>query len=582
MTKRFAISFISLLFIFQAFVSFASPRVLILSGGGDPVHNNYSQYLQTKALADHLRKRFGKKNVDVFFGAGNSGAKNGKVLPDVNAKITDEKTGRQRVETVYGAIKHNKPGTKAAVTSYLKNDLPKKVKADDTFFLFVSDHGLPNPGRDDYADNCIHLWSYDASESPQNPSWQDMCLSKSELKNMIEKDVPARRTVFAMSQCYSGGFHQMSVEESGKYPEADARVCGFTSAPEDLMASGCTDDVQADRYQGYERYFTEELSGRDIVTGKKLRGGRAKTVEEAHARAVLRDATVDVPMSTSDYYLQAWYYALWEGGFKPRAGKTGTAALRAAADEMTAGAWDEEKLVSRAGELGPVVIGRLRVLQERLASLAGFHPELKDVLERGSDAELESKSEDLQRRLDALDDEYGALNDRYWRLRYEALFKPWFAAVRSGRMKGLSEEELNDFEIPFFGELENGYGGDPLTDLGIQQSAIMELSALTAKDPKRAKRFAAYLLGRDAKMFAWAMSSGDRRLTDAAARLKGLKSKMEASDQPSERLSRQIAHVRRVKEARQQLAAAVILAMMGDEKAIGELKALENCENTRF
>lgn len=571
----------ALLLALSAFPVWAAPRVLVLSGGGNPVHNNYSQYLQTKTLSEHLRKRFGKKRVDVLFGAGNSDLKKGKVLPDVNAKFTDGKTGVQRVETVYGAIKGNRPGTKASVVSYFENELPKKLKPDDTFFLFVSDHGIPHPDLDDYSNNCIHLWSYDAATREDAPM-EDQCLSKNELKKMISERVSPRRTVFAMSQCYSGGFHQMSVDESGKYPFADARVCGFTSVPEDLVASGCTDDVQADRYQGYERYFTEELTGRDVVTGKKLRSGRSKTVKQADARAVLRDATVDVPMSTADYYLQAWYYALWADGFKPRSGTMRTVALRREMDAVTAGKFGDDELIARAGELGAIVEERLRVFKERSAVFTGLHPEWEGLVENGGAGAWEAKSAELEKRLEELDDEYATLNDVYWTLRYAVVFKNWFAAVKAGRVPGLSEEERDDFEVSFLGDLENQFLGDPLTDLGIEQNAILELSALTEKDPGRAKRFSAYMEERDAKMFAWAKSSGNRRLAESARRLERLKVQMTAGDQPAEDLSRRIAHVRRGLEMRQQLAAAVVLGMMEDGAAIGELKALEECQETPF
>src|SRR5690606_29342261 len=86
----------------------------------------------------------------------------------------------------------------------------------------------------------------------------------------------------------------------------------------DATASGCTPDVDGPTYRGYERFFTEQLTGKDVVTGKELTTPPKATVKEAHYAAALNDSTKDIPLSTSEYYLINWSDLFEEEGFKPR------------------------------------------------------------------------------------------------------------------------------------------------------------------------------------------------------------------------------------------------------------------------
>src|SRR5580704_9082968 len=67
---------------FGASPVFARDVFVLLSGGVSPFDNNYSQYLQARAMADFFLKRYPPDSVWIFFGAGNvQGAK--PVLADV-------------------------------------------------------------------------------------------------------------------------------------------------------------------------------------------------------------------------------------------------------------------------------------------------------------------------------------------------------------------------------------------------------------------------------------------------------------------------------------------------------------------
>ena len=49
----------------------AKDHAILVSGGGAPESNHYSQYLQSKTLLGFLKSKFTPSLVTVFFGAGN-------------------------------------------------------------------------------------------------------------------------------------------------------------------------------------------------------------------------------------------------------------------------------------------------------------------------------------------------------------------------------------------------------------------------------------------------------------------------------------------------------------------------------
>ena len=74
-------------------------------------------------------------------------------------------------------------------------------------------------------------------------------------------------------------------------------------------------------YRGYERYFTEQLTGKNVISGYPMPYQRKSTIRQAHYSASLIDMTVDIPTTTSEYYLQQWYETLIDEDFEPRTGK---------------------------------------------------------------------------------------------------------------------------------------------------------------------------------------------------------------------------------------------------------------------
>jgi hypothetical protein len=398
MKRLAALTLLSFAF-FAAHPVFAD-QILVLSGGGTPLTNHYSQYLQTKTLFNDLSARFPRIESTVLFGGGNQPG----VLPTMGDVHRLVKLDGLDYETlIFGEIRGNSAASPENVEKYFAQDKLSKMRGDERLFLFVSDHGMPFINADGdfdstYDNNCIDLFGYGADLKSGDVTMMDAdkrCLARKDLQSKLENKVSAGRVVFAMSQCYSGGFHKMSVADGGLYPRANPRICGFTAVPEDTTASGCTADVDGPNYQGYERYFTQQLTGLDVVSGERLRPPRG-SMKEAHEQATLEDYTKDIPLSTSDYYLWKWALAINKKDFVPRTKAIGAQAALSVLDSVKVGAHAlndplylaKEKFVDRAKtaivrlhpELEPRINGSLTELAEVVNAMSEALEEQQSVL----------------------------------------------------------------------------------------------------------------------------------------------------------------------------------------------------------
>ncbi len=147
----------------------------------------------------------------------------------------------------------------------------------DTLVLYVTDHGTQN--TDDLWNNRITLWG------------RGEYLEATELRRLIARLDPGVRVVQLMSQCYSGSFANLM------YRQADdalpsGEVCGFFSSTRERPAYGCYPETRNKENVGHSFRFIEALAaGYDF-------GG-------AHNQVLVSDDTPDVPLKTSDVYLES-------------------------------------------------------------------------------------------------------------------------------------------------------------------------------------------------------------------------------------------------------------------------------------
>lgn len=540
-------------FIHISMIAYAD-QILVLSGGGSPENNHYSQYLQTKTLYSDLKERFSDLSPSLFFGAGNRTG-TAATIGDVHRVYKEDDLLFS--EMIPGFIPDNNAATPKNINQYFDRLL---IAPNETFFMLVSDHGSPfinSRGEIDesFSNNCIELWgtSIDlkADTYKENPPYL-RCLSKNSLQTKLRKAAAKGRVVFAMSQCFSGGFHQMSVDTNHKYPSANPAICGFTSVTEDDTAAGCTPSVNDVNHQGYERAFTEQLTGLDVVSAQKLRPGRT-SLKEAHEEATVQDLTKDIPLSTSDYYLWQWALAIEASNFKPRTKKISAKEARSYIQNSQIGQTGDSESTRYQGK---------NLFFSRAQAALNFYPEYRDLLKAPLSAhqaledKLAAQLEDLADRIEPL---ALALNTSV-----SALSTQWKQFVsRSESVPNIS---------PLEAQLERQIGFSP----------ILVMSFKAVSDLKTANALRDYNARRMGYALEWAARSPEKDLRNLAQAINELESSVKNLEDEYLKLEIRHGHVRRLLIYRQILGALNALEKMEDPIALKELDGLLSCENARL
>jgi hypothetical protein len=290
----------------------------MFSGGHSPWDNNYSQYLQARAVVTFFERNYPADSIWVFFGAGNiEGEK--PFFCDVRREV--KRDAGMMDSWLPGSLKHNRPARRDAVLSALREEILPSIADGGTLYLFVGDHGSQGGTN---AESTIDLWGLERDTASERgwKSSRNESLSVTELRETLAKGIGKGRVVFCMTQCHSGGFHYLAMprvmtpnpkwftaipEWAGAKKEqpAFARVAGFTATDERSLAAGCQPDPDAERWAGYERFIPEHLFGMDLFTLEQT-GRRLRSFADAHLAATLVDQTIDKPYSTSEQYLERW------------------------------------------------------------------------------------------------------------------------------------------------------------------------------------------------------------------------------------------------------------------------------------
>lgn len=163
-------------------------------------------------------------------------------------------------------------------------DASASLGSGDTLLIYVTDHGALN--KDDFSNNRITLWGEDES------------IGVEDFRELINLLQPTVRVVTLMSQCFSGSFANLIYANKGdELPRAN--FGGFFSSTADRPAYGCYPENR-DKYQvGHSFRFFDALES----------GG---SLSLAHNKVLVSDRTPDVPLKTSDLYLESILSSLAE------------------------------------------------------------------------------------------------------------------------------------------------------------------------------------------------------------------------------------------------------------------------------
>lgn len=509
--------------------AWARDAFVLLSGGASPLHNNYSQYLQARAVARFFERSYPADSVWIFFGAGNVEGQ-APVFGDVRRQL--KRDGLILESWLPGSLKRNRPARREAILKALREEILPVVRDGGTLFLFVGDHGSRTRGKP--PESTIDLWAVDPDPS-NRWGWKHAGgerLTVGELRKVLLDGLGHGRLVFVMTQCFSGGFHFLGIPRepaanpawfAGKVPKwakpASAAplplAAGYSATDHYSIAAGCDPDPDPDNWEGYERYLPENLLGVDLFT-LAPRGTRRPSFYAAHVEATLADGTVDKPHSTSERYLERWA-RLIETRLAREKGLTLRAQKALAHYQF---ATNSGKLKAR----DPALMERQALFARFTRRLAEQSPSSARLLAAGTRKDLEQAggSDGAAAAPDPAAKARVAANAERRKLWRETLRPAWKEAVLAGTIPELADARAFEFEQTLIAEEEKGNelmfpSGGPSPLMPYLFAASGAAHPATA-DAARAETIARWGAQRRRTIVAWARSLERADLKAAAAR----------------------------------------------------------------
>ena len=256
-------------------------HALLINGGSKPAVNYQSHLHHLQDMVKLLEKRgLPKERIHIFSADGEDDA------PDLAVRglpvsgfwlIEGTRTGRllrpatEVTDTRWEGVALH-PARGDALREWFKA-ARKQLPAGDRLLIFVTDHGTIN--RENLDNGAISLWEEE--------------LTVEELGKLVARLRPGVRAVMVMSQCYSGTFSNVIYRTGSSEPSGE--VCGFFSTTRDLRAYGCFPEGRDRDRMGHAFHFIDALDHHATTAG-------------AHLEVLVTDDTPDVPLRTSDLYLE--------------------------------------------------------------------------------------------------------------------------------------------------------------------------------------------------------------------------------------------------------------------------------------
>jgi hypothetical protein len=252
---------------------------------------------------------------------------------------------------------------------------PKSL-AEDRLLIYFSGHGGPGPKKRP-GNTIMHLWDEED-------------IRVVDFAKRLDKLPQATPVLLVMVQCFSGGFANIIFKEGNPKKGLATQIrAGFFATVRDHYAAGCTPDIDEANYQDYSTSFFAALRGTDRL-GKSLKkpdynADGAVSFDEAHAYTVIHSKTIDAPVRSSGIFLRQ--FASLDG-------------VALAKEELLAAADSAERAILTA------VGARLKHEKEPLAGTARaqanslfekrqkLHGQIKDTLDEQDDL-LESVADDI-------------------------------------------------------------------------------------------------------------------------------------------------------------------------------------------
>ena len=383
---------------------------LLLNGGGSAATNYASHFHHLQAMMGALRARgIPAERISVFCSDGENPAAD-MAVRDATPKgfwlLEGTELGRLLTpstvaNTVWDGV-DLRPARKSELRQWFAR-MGRLLRPGDTLFVFVTDHGTRN--AEDPANGSISLWN----ES----------LSVLEFRALLAYLPQGVRAITLMSQCFSGAFADAMIPPHAHLP--DGSVCGFFSTTQERPSYGCYPDREESDRTGHAVKFIEAM-------------GRHGSCEDAHASVLVSDRSPDVPLRTSDLFLER---LLADEASEQQE------ELEEMADESLAHAWETPerwepavRLLDRIGEVYGVASGRsLAELAPEIEKLQSLASELATYERRWKIALDDLRREHLDRFLE---------ENEAWARRLD---KTTLEGLDQAAKKTLAEEALQALEL---------------------------------------------------------------------------------------------------------------------------------------
>jgi len=261
------------------------PAVVVFGGGSDASSTPAS--VEDHVLA--LVKALARTKPAILFNDGKPDARSVQVYDEVPDR-TGAWLGRVLGNDANVGVLYRVPrvtGFGAATPSGVLGAIAKASRSSRGAIVIGAGHGRPKDGDHPAA---IMLWA-------------DGALTARDLAAKLDAEKPKGPLALVLGQCHSGAMTE--VMHVGADPaEALARParCVLAAAPADRTAAGCTPDGTDPDARAYLSLIAAALGG---ASGADMDKNGRVSLAEAHAYALLNDDTVDLPVKSSETWLQA-------------------------------------------------------------------------------------------------------------------------------------------------------------------------------------------------------------------------------------------------------------------------------------
>ncbi len=259
------------------------PNFLVFGGGGTKEQNEIAIEKNVLYFQRTLKKMgYNPLKASIFFANGNDGKATIRYIDELG----NQQFKPPEIPDIQG---------KATFTN-LQNWFQKtagEIFRRPIFFYFTG-HGIENPNNSN--DNALMLW-------------ENQPLTVQQLSQMLDKLPQDTPVVTMMAQCFSGSFANIIYQGGDpNKPVALQTRCGFFATIKTLPSVGCTPEVNEADYKDYSSSFFAGLSGYSRI-GKRVTSADYNqdgkiSYAEAHSFAKVDEKTIDLPISTSEVWLQ--------------------------------------------------------------------------------------------------------------------------------------------------------------------------------------------------------------------------------------------------------------------------------------